>query len=89
MKDEFDNEIVLANRETSAITWMTVTPDKGTIATSLTLTLIPSELKTEFGNAYLVIIGDSRAGLPPDNVRLVPITALRATQLIYLPLIRF
>jgi hypothetical protein len=42
---------------------------------------------TRFGRAILVIVADSRAGAPPGNVRLVPITNLCATDYQMLPLI--
>jgi hypothetical protein len=49
------------------------------------LTAFSNNQTNSFDQAYLVIIGDSRTGRPPQNVRLVPIAMLRATTQIFIP----
>jgi len=80
-------EFVLVDTATTAIPWLSVTPERGTVSALLTLSMYPDQLVDDAGHAYLVIIGDERTGTPPDNVRLVPISALRATNQLYLPVI--
>ncbi|MEZ4613911.1 MAG: hypothetical protein R2867_00150 [Caldilineaceae bacterium] len=47
LKDEADNEVVLTNTAANAIPWLSVSPDQGTIATTLTLTMVPSQLASD------------------------------------------
>jgi hypothetical protein len=81
------SEVVLAEQAVSAIPWLSVSPEKGNVSALLTLSMYPDRLTEDFGRAYLVIIGDERTGTPPDNVRLVPITAIRASDMLYMPYI--
>jgi len=88
VQDSSGKEIVLADTKVDAIPWLTVTPDEGTVATQLTLTMVSEKQVEDAARAYLVIIGDSRTGVPPENVRLIPVTSLRANSLIYLPVVK-
>lgn len=78
-------EVILAQSGVSEVPGLTVTPTEGTLPGSVTLTLRTAQQVDDFERAYLVIIGDARTGLPPQNVRLVPISMLRATEQLYLP----
>lgn len=81
-------EVVLAEAGISELSWLTVSPTQGTVPGVVTLSLNTSTQPDDFEQAYLVIIGDARTGEPPQNVRLVPITALRAAEQLYLPFVR-
>jgi hypothetical protein len=50
--------------------------------------MLPGQQVEDSARAYLVIIGDARTGVPPENVRLIPVTALRVNSLLYMPLIK-
>lgn len=89
VQDELGNEAVLdlvgsANAE--AVPWLTLSPTEGVIPGTLTLTATSSNQTKDVEQAYLVIIGDSRTGVPPQNVRLVPITIMRADVQIFMPI---
>ncbi len=79
------DELVLAQAGMSEVPWLSVTPTEGNVPALLTLTLNSSQQTNNFEIAYLVIIGDPRTGEPPQNVRLVPVTALRAVDQLFLP----
>ncbi|HRW09412.1 MAG TPA: hypothetical protein P5121_30130 [Caldilineaceae bacterium] len=78
-------EVVLIDAQAEAIPWLSVTPERGTVSAILTVSMYPSKMVEDVGRAYIVIIGDERTGTPPDNVRLVPVTALRANHQLYVP----
>lgn len=88
VKDSSGQEIVLADTQSNAVPWLTVTPEKGTVSALLTLTVVSDKQVEDAARAYLVIIGDSTTGVPPENVRLVPVTSIRANNLLYLPVIK-
>lgn len=84
VQDAAGNEAVLA-QDNAAVSWLTVSPAEGVVPGNLTLTALSSNQTNNFDQAYIVIIGDARTGQPPQNVRLVPITILRATSQIFIP----
>jgi hypothetical protein len=84
VQDAAGNEAVL-DQQGSAVSWLAVSPAEGVVPGNLTLTALSSNQTSTFDQAYVVIIGDSRTGLPPQNVRLVPIAMLRATTQIFIP----
>lgn len=84
VQDAAGNEAVLA-QDNAAVSWLTVSPPAGVVPGNLTLTALSSNQTNNFDQAYIVIIGDARTGQPPQNVRLVPITILRATSQIFIP----
>lgn len=81
-------EVLLLAAGTNETDWITVSPTQGTVPSLLTLSLYTDMQPNDFERAYLVIIGDPRTGEPPQNVRLIPITALRAAEQLYLPLVQ-
>ncbi len=84
VQDAAGNEAVL-DQQANAVAWLTVSPAEGVVPGNLTLTALSNNQTNTFDQAYVVIIGDSRTGLPPQNVRLVPIAMLRATTQIFIP----
>lgn len=84
VQDATGNEAVL-DQQANAVAWLTVSPAEGVVPGNLTLTALSNNQTNTFDQAYVVIIGDSRTGLPPQNVRLVPIAMLRATTQIFIP----
>ncbi|MEZ4732674.1 MAG: hypothetical protein R3E79_36690 [Caldilineaceae bacterium] len=88
LQDDLGNEAILdlnSSDAANATSWLTVSPTEGTIPGAVTLTVTSSNQSTDFDQAYLVIIGDSRTGQPPQNVRLIPVTVLRANYQLFLP----
>ncbi len=88
VQDSSGQEIVLADTQVDAVPWLSVTPDQGTVSAILTLTMLPGQQVEDSARAYLVIIGDARTGVPPENVRLIPVSALRVNSLLYMPLVK-
>jgi len=84
VQDAAGNEAVLA-QDNAAVSWLTVSPAEGVVPGNLTLTALSSNQTNAFDQAYIVIIGDARTGQPPQNVRLVPITILRASSQVFIP----
>lgn len=87
LKDAAGNEALLLNASDNGVPWLSVSPNEGSVSALLTLTVLSSQQVNDYEEAYLVIIGDSRTGVPPQNVRLVPVSSLRATDQLYMPLI--
>jgi len=88
LRDDLGNEAILdlnSSDTANAVSWLTVSPTEGTIPGTVTLTLTSSNQSTDFAQAYLVIIGDPRTGQPPQNVRLITVTTLRANYQLFLP----
>ncbi len=72
----------------SGVPWLSARSSSGFIPD--TITLQASSLYSEtvrYDEALLVLVADSRAGAPPGNVRVVPVSNLCATDTIYLSLI--
>jgi hypothetical protein len=72
----------------SGVPWLSASSSSGFIPD--TITLQASSLYSEtvrYDEALLVLVADSRAGAPPGNVRVVPISNLCATDTIYLSLV--
>lgn len=90
VQDELGNEAPLdlaGGANTAAVPWLALSPTEGTIPGTLTLTATSSNQTQDVEYAYVVIIGDSRTGIPPQNVRLVPVTMMRADTQIFVPII--
>ena len=87
VQDAAGNEAVLAQEgsDSAAVSWLTVSPSEGVVPSTLTLTILSSNQTNNFDQAYVVIIGDARAGQPPQNVRLLPVALLRATSQVFIP----
>lgn len=85
VQDQAGNEAVLDQQDNAAISWLAVSPSEGVVPGNLTVTALSNNQTNTFDQAYIVIIGDSRTGKPPQNVRLVPIAMLRATTQIFIP----
>jgi hypothetical protein len=85
VQDAAGNEALLDQQDSTSVSWLAVTPAEGVVPGNLTLTAFSNNQTNSFDQAYLVIIGDSRTGRPPQNVRLVPIAMLRATTQIFIP----
>jgi hypothetical protein len=85
VQDAAGNEALLDQQDSTSVSWLAVTPAEGVVPGNLTLTAFSNNQTNTFDQAYLVIIGDSRTGRPPQNVRLVPIAMLRATTQIFIP----
>lgn len=91
VQDELGNEATLAlvgSASAEAVPWLSLTPTEGVIPGTVTLTALSSNQTKDLEQAYVVIIGDSRTGTPPQNVRLVPITIMRADYQLFLPITR-
>ncbi|MBX3009925.1 MAG: VCBS repeat-containing protein [Caldilineaceae bacterium] len=86
VEDDFGNEFVL-DLTASAVPWLTVSPTEGTVPATLTITATSANQANDFEQAYIVIIGDSSTGQPPENVRLIPVSLLRANAQIFVPAI--
>ncbi len=72
----------------SGVPWLTASSQTNLIPDTITLRADSSFSPTEdVKDALLVIIADARAGVPPNNIRLVPINMLCARSLIQLPMI--
>jgi len=86
--DGAGNEAMVGPLATDNVPWLTLNPSAGTIPAVLTLTVDTSQQANDIEQAYVIIIGDSRTGNPPQNVRLIPVSLLRANVQIFMPLIR-
>jgi len=72
----------------SGVPWLTASSQTNLIPDTITLRADASfSPEEEVKDALLVIIADSRAGVPPNNIRLVPINMLCARSLIQLPIV--
>lgn len=85
VQDAAGNEAVLDAQGGAAVSWLAVSPAEGIVPGNLTLTALSSNQTNTFDQAYIVIIGDARTGRPPQNVRLVPVSMLRATSQVFIP----
>lgn len=88
LQDAEGNEASVGPLSTDAVPWLSVNPAAGTIPAVLTLTVDTSQQANDFEQAYVIIIGDPRTGEPPQNVRLLPVSLLRANVQLFMPLIR-
>lgn len=85
-------ELNLAELDTAAMraaTWLSITPENGTIEAEIDLTVDPSQLPTTTvtASAMLILIGDPTTGTAPDNVRFVPVRFLCASTDVLLPVL--
>lgn len=74
----------------STINWITsVTSDRTSVPSNLTIVIDTSVLGEDYDSqtAVLTLVADSRAGTPPDNVFLLPITTMCATSQLMLPVV--
>ncbi len=87
VQDEQGNETVLEVSASSAAAtpWLSVTPTEGTIPAVLSVTVTSSLQANDSEQAYIVIVGDARTGQPPQNIRLITVSALRANAQLFLP----
>jgi hypothetical protein len=70
----------------SEVGWLKANPVTGTIPSNITLTASPLiSSTTKFAEALLVVVADSRAGAPPGNVRLAPVSIVCASSTTHLP----
>lgn len=75
----------------SAINWVTsVTSDKTSVPSTIQIVMNPSVLGNNYKltQAVLVLVGDTRAGTPPDNVFLVPVYTMCVSDRALLPMIQ-
>jgi hypothetical protein len=72
----------------SGAPWLKASSKSDIIPDTITLNADPKvSPSVEFKQALLVIVADARAGVPPDNVRLVPVMMLCTRSQIKLPMI--
>lgn len=57
----------------SAMPWVSASSEDGVVPDALTLTFTPANTTADFEEAWLILVGDERAGIAPANVRLIPI----------------
>ena len=88
LQDAEGNEATVGPLSTDAVPWLSINPAAGTIPAVLTLTVDTSQQASDFEQAYVIIIGDPRTGEAPENVRLLPVSLLRANVQLFMPLIR-
>ncbi len=89
VQDDYGNETTLevsSVNAPNAVPWLTVTPTEGTIPAVLSVTATSSLQTQDFEQAYIVIVGDARTGKPPQNIRLITVTALRASSQLFMPI---
>jgi hypothetical protein len=73
----------------SGLPWLSAASQKDEIPDTLTLTARPVLTTTApADHGLVVIVADRRAGDPPGNVRLVPVSILCAEDFIHMPVIR-
>ena len=86
LQDDLGNETTLElSGSDAAVSWLSITPTEGTVPATLSLTATTSNQVNDFEQAFIVLIGDSRTGRPPQNVRLITVTAIRAAFQIFMP----
>ena len=72
------------------LTWIkSATSDDNVVPSNLSLVIDPSVI-TEVGHreyAVLVLVADTRAGLPPQNIKIVPIELARVNNLLWMPVL--
>ncbi len=88
LQDAAGNEAIVGPLATDAVPWLSINPSAGTIPAVVSLRVDLSKQVSSFEQAYVIIIGDARTGEPPQNVRLLPVTLLRANVQLFMPLIR-
>lgn len=88
LQDAAGNEATVGPLATDNVPWLSLNPSAGTIPAVITLTVDTSQQANDIEQAYVIIIGDSRTGEPPQNVRLIPVSLLRANVQLFMPLIR-
>lgn len=90
VQDAYGNETTLdiSSSAAAAVPWLSVTPTAGTVPTIVSVTATSSLQTNDFEQAYLIIIGDARTGKPPQNIRLITVTALRANTQLFMPIVR-
>jgi hypothetical protein len=72
----------------SGVPWLKATSATNSLPDTLTLNADPKVMPQKlFKQALLVIVADSRAGVPPNNLRLVPVAMLCTQSQIRLPFI--
>lgn len=91
LEDDLGNQAILeltGADGANAVTWLAVSPSTGTVPGSVTLTVTSSTQSADYEQAFVVIIGDARTGKPPQNVRLITVTSLRANSQVFMPIAR-
>lgn len=72
----------------SGVSWLAARSQTGVIPDTLTLQASTIYSETfRFDEALLVLVADSRAGAPPSNVRIMPVSNLCATTTLHLSMI--
>jgi hypothetical protein len=76
---------------TNNVEWITeATSITNTVPSTVSLTVSPESLGAGFGveEAVMIFVADSRAGSPPDNIEILPITMMCAQDKVLAPVIR-
>jgi hypothetical protein len=71
-----------------SVPWATVQSASTIMPDTITITASPEEMTQQSEHAILLIVADERAGVYPNNIKVVKVTALRnVTNFIYMPII--
>lgn len=71
-----------------AVNWITeVSSNVASVPSTITIQADPTILGADFASerALLILVADTRAGTPPDNIRVVPLSIICASERIALP----
>ena len=72
----------------TGVNWLKATSRTDIIPDTLTLTANTAVSPTqEFKQAYVIIVADARAGVPPNNIRVIPISLMCVRSQIQLPVV--
>lgn len=72
----------------SGVAWLKATSRTDIIPDTLTLTANSAISPTqEFKQAYVIIVADARAGVPPNNIRVIPVSLMCTRSQIQLPIV--
>lgn len=72
----------------SSSPWVAISSATDTVDTTMTVTIDPKERTQDFDLAYIILVGDSRTGVPPSNVRVIPVNLLCTDSQVQLPFIQ-
>lgn len=72
----------------SSSPWLAISSATDTVDTTMTVTVDPQERSSNFDQAFIILVGDSRTGVPPSNVRVIPVALLCTDSQIQLPYIQ-
>jgi hypothetical protein len=69
-----------------SVPWATVESASNVMPDTITITASPEQMTQQVENAILLVVADERAGVYPNNIKVVRVTAIRnVTDFIYMP----